>query len=372
MDSEEKNITKTEDELEMEIRHKLFDALIEDYENYKIDDSRTMVKISSGEELVGCSMRFTGCRISGGPDLNRHAFLFGCTGNIFISYPERAWFFYFLDKLVLMIKCSRPPYGEYFRVFEYGSIMLSYISIYDISKIVFKHLTEGPPYFNCRETNEKLELDLDLDVDKLIYGYGNGNGQGMNKWFMLSQFQFQHHINNGYITDTLPNFTGRGDMRSIIMTIRSHIRKMIEKNEQNRIKVEFNSLKEDDNQEIEKWVENEFENIDSQFEKQSKIISLQESQISDMNEIISRMQSQMEQQTKIISEQQSKIDGMKKIMTNMLREQQSMKSIIETMQRKIEEQSKILEYNNKTIDNKKSLEHSTLDSDIEKILNGEM
>ena len=53
----------------------------------------------------------------------------------------------------------------------------------------------------------------------------------------------------------------------------------------------------------------------------------------------------------------------------MLREQQSTKSVIETMQRQIEEQSKMNEYN-KRID--KSLDHSTLESDIEKILNGDM
>lgn len=91
-------------------------------------------------------------------------------------------------------------------------------------------------------------------------------------------------------------------------------------------------------------------------------------QVSQMNEIILRMQSQIEQQSKIISQQQSKIEGMKKIMTNMLREQQSTKSVIETMQRQIEEQSKMTEH--KRID--KSLDHSTLESDIEKILNGDI
>lgn len=353
MDSEAKNvdITKTEDELEEEIRHKLFHALIEDYENYKIiGDSREIVKISSEYDLI--------CRISGGPTLVRGAFLFGCTGNIFISYSERAWFFYFLDKLVIMIKCSRSS-GEYFRVFEYGSMLLCHISIYDISKIVFKNLTEGQlynaTYFNCIEKNEKLDLDLDLNVDKLIYGRNTMGHEGMHKWFMLTKFQFEQHINNGYITDRIPNFNeGRGDMKSIIMTIRSHIRKMIEKNEQNRIKSEFES----DMQDIEEWVK---ENIDSQFEKQSKIISLQESQITNMNGIILSMQSQIEEQSKIIVNQQSKMEGIKKIMTNMLREQQS-------MSRQLEEQSKIIE----SLQEKKKIEQSTLDTDIELILNGEI
>lgn len=364
MDSEAKNvdITKTEDELEMEIRHKLFDALIEDYENYKIDDSRTIVKISSGDELVGGRLGFSGCRISGGPDLNRRAFLFGFTGSVFMSSRERAWFFYFCDKLVLIIKRRYGGTGEYFKVFEYGSI-LSYISIYDISKIVFKNLTEAElcksiSFNRGRETYEKLELDLDLDVDKLMYGRNASGHEGMHKWFMLTKFQFEQHINNGYITDRIPNFEGRGDMLSIIMTIRSHIRKMIEKNEQNRMIAEFNTLKEDDIQGIEKWVENEFENIDSQFEKQSKIISLQESQITNMNGIILSIQSQIEEQSK---NQQRKMEGIKKIMTNMLREQQS-------MSRQLEEQSKIIE----SLQEKKKIEQSTLDTDIELILNGEI
>ena len=257
MDSEAKNIdiTKTEDELEMEIRHKLFDALIEDYENCKIGGDSNLKR----------------------PVLNRCEFLFGCTGSVFFSSPQRTWFFYFVDKLVLMIK--RNNAGEYFKVFEYGTL-LPYISIYDISKIVFKNLTQGQLhniayYFtNGNETYETLE-NLDLNVDKLIYGHNTMGHKGMHKWFNLPPFQFEEHINNGYITDRIPNFNeGRGDRLSIIMTIRSHIRKMIEKNEQNRIKAEFNALKEDDIQGIEKWVENEFENIDSQFEKQSKIISL--------------------------------------------------------------------------------------------------
>lgn len=346
MDSEAKNvdITKTEDELEMEIRHKLFDALIEDYENYKIYGDSGMKR----------------------PVLNRCEFLFGCTGSVFYSRPERAWFFYFVDKLVLMIKINNVgQYGEYFKVFEYRSL-LSHISIYDISKIVFKNLTGGQLYniaydfTNSNETYKTLE-NSDLNVDKLIYGRNTMGHEGMHKWFNLLPFQFEEHINNGYITDRIPNFNqGRGDMSSIIMTIRSHIRKMIEKNEQKRMQDLIQELQ----YEEEEWsiyYGNQFEDIDSQFEKQSKIISLQESQITNMNGIILNMQSQIEEQSKIIVNQQSKMEGIKKIMTNMLREQQS-------MSRQLEEQSKIIE----SLQEKKKIEQSTLDTDIDLILNGEI
>ena len=110
----------------------------------------------------------------------------------------------------------------------------------------------------------------------------------------------------------------------------------------------------------------EMNNIKHQM--QTQLEEKVSNQVSQMNEIMLKMQSQIEQQSKIISEQQSKIEGMKKIMTNMLREQQSTKSVIETMQRQIEEQCKMTEH--KRID--KSLDHSTLESDIEKILNGDI
>lgn len=344
MDSEAKNvdITKTEDELEIEIRHKLFDALVEDYDVFGGVGQRNKIKIDSSL-------------------LNRDEFLFGCKGHFRQQHLHQAWFFYFINKIVIIHIPNDGTYRnvqEYFKVYKYGS-HLNYVSIYDVAKIVFRHLTvdqleehQFQPHGTCENTNN-FSLDLDLDIDKLIYSGGQ-----MQKWFHLDSFQFEKHINNGYICD----WTGwyRGLAINIVMTIRSHIRKMIEKNEQKRMQDLIQELK----YEQEDWsiyYGNQFEDIESQFEKQSKIVSLQESQITNMNGIILSMQIQIEEQSKIIVNQQSKMEGIKKIMTNMLREQQS-------MSRQLEEQSKIIE----SLQEKKKIEQLTLDTDIDLILNGEI
>lgn len=335
--------TKTEDELELELRYKLFDALVEDYNGFEGCGQQRNHKIQIDSSL-----------------LNRDGFLFGCKGIFREHHIHSGWFFYFVNKIVIIHIPNDGTFRnvqEYFKVYEYGS-NLSYISIYDVAKIVFRHLTARQlekhrfQPATCENTNN-FSLDLDLDIDKPRYSGGR-----TLKWFDLDSFQFEKHINNG-----------------IIMTIRSHIRKMIAKNEQNEMNAELSYIKLDLIEESNEWSGNKFEDIENQLEKQSKIISIQGSQLSDMNALILRMQSQMEEQSKIILEQQSNMNGnmngMKKIMANMLREQQSTKSEMDMMSRQLEEQSKLIE-SLQIRDEKKRVEQSTLESEIDMILNGEI
>jgi len=87
------------------------------------------------------------------------------------------------------------------------------------------------------------------------------------------------------------------------------------------------------------------EQYGEEIPKLEEKISIQGCQLSDINKIILRMQNQIEEQSKIIFEQQSSIE--------------KMKIVIKTIQNQIEEQYK-------------SLEQSTLENDIERILNGDL
>ena len=347
------DMTMTEVELETELRYKLFDALVEDYDgNESVGKRNNKIQIDSSL-------------------LNREEFLFGCKGKFYDNLHNLAWFFYFVDKIVIIYIPNDGTYRnvqEYFKVYKYGS-NLNYISIYDVAKIVFRHLTahqlerqqDFKPYLNAHQLERQQDfkpyvvdentinfsLDLDLDIDKLIYSSDSGC-QGMQKWFNLGKFQFEQHTNNGYIVDVVPSCQHRGSTRNIIMTIRSHIRKMIKKNDEKRMQKQL----EDSSK------------IQSQLEEQ---ISIQGSQLSDMNALILRMQSQMEEQSKIILEQQSNMKG---ILTNMLRDQ-STRSEMDTMSRQLEEQSKLIE-SLQLRDKKKKVEQDTLESEIDMILNGEI
>ena len=332
MATEAKSIDMTETEL----RHKLFDDLIEDY-------------LTGGGVSSGYEKRLHKIPID---TLNKSEFLFGCKGRI--ERSSQCWFFYFVDKVVILWFQTEnvnyiyvngynvPNIYDSIKVIKYGST-LNCISLNDVSKIVFEYQDINQIVPTTTETIDYSELRLDFNKN---YNVNSWSGYNPVKWFNSDRFQFLAlHMMNSYSSDygSLRSFNIYG----ILRTITSHIQKLIQKNEQNK--------------------QNE-ESKREQTQLEEKV-SNHVSQISDMNEIILRMQSQIEQQSKIILEQQSKIEGMKKIMTNMLREQQSTKSVIETMQRQIEEQCKMNEYN-KRID--KSLDHSTLESDIEKILNGDM
>ena len=137
--TESNTMNMVNSELEIELRNKLFDALFSEYNN-----------LYAGKRRAGREVNYSQL-------LNRDEFLFGCKkGGLYgplisrnsnqHSYGLIIWFFYFVDKIVIMCKELRsvsfynevPMFNEYFKVYEYGS-KLKYISIYDVSKIVFQN-----------------------------------------------------------------------------------------------------------------------------------------------------------------------------------------------------------------------------------------
>lgn len=126
MATEAKSIDMTMS-LETELRHKLFDELIEDYLNGEYKNRLNKIPIDT---------------------LNKSEFLFGCKGRIDIAGTgtcfSTCWFLYFIDKVVILwfitdpssrgCGCPETQIIDYKKVIKYGST-LNCISIYDVSKI---------------------------------------------------------------------------------------------------------------------------------------------------------------------------------------------------------------------------------------------
>ena len=258
MNSEVKSnidMTKSELELEVQLRHRLFDELVEDYNT------------GGG---VGSEYENRLNKISTDSIFNKDDFLFGCKGQVRWNDYGRSWVFYFLDKTVIVFI---PRYGsnyfDYFKVVNYGSTLTD-LSIYDVSKIVFKNQTDK----NLEKETINSELVIDLDLDKLHRH--NCSGQ---KWYNLPEFQLEIHTENSCIIKATNNGYP-GDISHIISTIKSNIRQMKEKNNLNRIQ--------------------------SQMEEQYKLVLNQQSQMDEMKKVMTMMQNQMEEQAKLIMSLQTK------------------------------------------------------------------